>query len=195
MPMATDAVAFGCTCGALTGRIAPATPRSGTHLECFCNDCRAAQIHLGQPDPAPGGVAIFQTTPDAVTIVSGRNRLGVMRLGPRGLLRWYATCCNAPLFNTLARPTLPFVGVLVDRLADPGRIGPVLAQSFVPNPAGGAPRHKGAMRMTWRFLIRLAAARLSGRWRHTPFFDLATGAPVVAPRVLDKAERNRASAR
>ena len=184
---------FSCSCGGLTGQIEAATPKSGTHLECYCKDCRAAQIFLGQPDPAPRGVHLFQTTPDRVTILTGADNLGLLRLSPNGLMRWYATCCNAPLFNTLASPRLPFVGVIVDRLKNPAQVGPVITHSFVPDPQGGRPRHKGATVMAWRFLIRLIAARLSGHWRHTPFFDVKTGEPTAVPRILGKDERTAAT--
>ena len=184
----TRPLGFSCTCGAIRGSIDNATPRGGTHLVCHCADCRAAELVLGQPDPAPEGVAIYQTTPDMIVLDRGADRLGLMRLSPKGLLRWHAACCDAPLFNTLARPGLPFVGVHVARLDDPARIGPVVVHSFLPQRDGGA-RHKGAGIMVWRMLSRMASARLSGRWRQTPFFDPATGAPVAQARILTKAER------
>jgi hypothetical protein len=37
----------------------------------------------------------------------------------------------------------------------------------------------------------LIAARLNGSYRHTPFFAVESGTPVVAPRVLTQAERGR----
>jgi hypothetical protein len=47
--------------------------------------------------------------------------LRLMRLSEKGLLRWYAGCCDTPLFNTMATPKVPFVGVLTDRLDDTRR--------------------------------------------------------------------------
>ncbi|MHA6262701.1 DUF6151 family protein [Arenibacterium sp. CAU 1754] len=162
-------------------------------MVCYCADCRAAEIALGQPDPSPDGVAIFQTSPDTITLTGGQTLLGLMPLGPKGLLRWHATCCNAPMFNTLSRPTLPFCGVIVKRLTAPDIIGPVRVLSFVPSPGGGARKHQGATLMVWRFVTRMGAARLSGRWRKTPFFNVETGEPVVAPRVLTKEQRAAAT--
>lgn len=43
------------------------------------------------------------------------------------------------------------------------------------------------------FMPRIAAARFTGSYRRTPFFT-ATGAPVVAVRVLSAAEREKAVA-
>ena len=185
----SDPAAFSCTCGALAGQLAPASRRTGTHVECFCVDCRATQLFLGQPDPRPGGVHLFQTTPDCIHIRQGRDQLGLMRLSPNGMFRWYATCCNAPMFNTLKRPGLPFVAVLVDRLADPSVIGKVRVQGFLPG-KDGKRRHKGAFGMITGLFQRMIAARLSGRWQETPFFDIDTGYPRAQPRVLTKAERD-----
>jgi hypothetical protein len=187
--MASDKSAeFACTCGAVRGRVTPATRHSGTHVMCYCADCRAAQIYLGQDDPAPEGVELFQTTPDTIAFERGQDRLGLMRLGPNGLMRWYATCCNAPLFNTLKGPKLPFVGIHVARIADPAPIGPILVRGFMPQPDGSR-KHKRVAYMAWQMFTRMLAARLSGRWRQTPFFDIETGAPVAKARIPGKNER------
>lgn len=191
--MGADAITFRCSCGLIEGSVQPAGPAHGTHVECFCRDCRAARIHLGEGDTAPGGVPIYQTTPDHVHISRGLDNLGLMRLGPEGLFRWYATCCNVTLFNTLPKPSMPFVGLSADRIVDTKLIGPVIAQ--VNRPAG--PDGKGGSRFPLGLVLkifgRLAAARLSGRWKSTPFFDVATGQPIVAPVVLTKAEREAAT--
>ncbi|MBK0327638.1 hypothetical protein I5535_10035 [Rhodobacteraceae bacterium F11138] len=181
-------VAFSCNCGTVSGHIAPTARRSGTHLICHCRDCQAAERYLGQQDPSGTGVDLFQTTPDTITLDTGADRLAVLRLGPKGPLRWYADCCKAPLFNTLARPGIPFATVLVARIADPAPLGPVIAHGFVPQ-AGGPPKHRGAGVMVWRFFTRMGAARLSGRWRQTPFFDLDTGEPTAPVHQLTREER------
>lgn len=180
-------LAFRCDCGAIHGHLIARAVRSGTHVVCFCADCRAAGLLLNRPDPAPGPVDLFQTAPDGVHFQTGKDRLGLVRLGPNGLLRWYANCCNAPMFNTLAKPSLPFVGIHANRVDDPARLGPVRARGFVPQ-AGGKTRHEGAVAMIWGLASRMLAARLSGRWRDTPFFD-AQGRPVAEARVLTTEER------
>lgn len=183
---ATD-LAFSCDCGAVVGRLT-CDASSGVHAVCFCRDCRAAELWLGRTDPAPGPVDVFQTTADRVHIDRGADRLGLLRLGPKGLMRWYAACCNAPLFNTLASPKLAFAAIHTARLAAPDRIGPVRARGFVPK-SGGGTRHAGAGIMVFRMLKGMAAARLSGRWRLTPFFDPDSGAPVVEAHIPSKQER------
>lgn len=183
-----SSVAFGCSCGNVRGTVSPATKRSGTHLVCHCADCRAAQRYFGQPDPAPDGVQIFQTTPDTISFEQGLDRLGLFRLGPKGTCRWYATCCNAPLFNTLANPRLPFAGLLVARVDDPAPLGPVVAQASLPQ-KDGTSKHKNGTMMVWRIFRRLAAARLSGRWRQTPFFDPDSGTPVAEATIPTRQDR------
>jgi len=184
----SNSIAFSCNCGQVQGHIAPATARSGTHAICHCRDCRAADLYLDQPDPNPAGVDLFLTTPDTVHVEAGADRLAVLRLGPKGPLRWYASCCKAPLFTTLPRPGIPFVSVRLERLQDSTPLGPVLAHSHVSQP-DGTTKHKGAGVLAWRLLTRMGAARLSGRWRQTPFCDPQTGIPTAPVHILNKQER------
>ena len=180
---------FSCDCGALTGQLNAEALRFGTHLECHCKDCRAAHLHFGQADPRPGGIQIFQTTPDQITIHTGAENLRILRLGPKGPFRWHSSCCNVPLFNTLNRPGLPFAALIADRLKDKSRLGRIRAKSFLPSAPGKSPRHEGAFFMITRFIFQMARARLTGSWKKTPFFDVETGYPVVKPEVLDRATR------
>lgn len=182
------ALGFACGCGHLRGHLAPEAVRGGTRLICHCPDCRAAELYLGQPDPTPDGVDLFQTTPDMITIDSGAAHLALLRLGPNGLLRWYAACCGTPLANTPKSSRIPFVGLRSPRFADPVSLGPVRVRAFVPG-RGGKPAYQGGGRMALAILTRGLAARLSGRWRRTPFFDPATGQPVAPARIPDKTER------
>ena len=173
----------------MQGRITFDAAHKGTHAVCYCRDCRAAELYFEQPDPAPGPVDLFQTTPDAITITKGANLLGLLRLSPKGTMRWYATCCNTPMFNSLRRPKFAFAGVMTNRLRDPDRIGPVVAKVFIPGPDGKT-SHQGGARMAWGVATRMLAGRLSGRWRQTPFFDDA-GEPV-APAVIPTKEQRAA---
>lgn len=179
---------FSCSCGQLHGHIAPEAAESGLHLVCYCRDCRAAELYFKQPDPAPGPVDLFQTTPDSITVTAGAQNLGLFRLSPRGTMRWYATCCDTPLFNTTPSAKFPFAGLRVATMAEPDRIGPVVSKAFAPRP-GGKSKHEGISRMAWGVITRMLAARLSGRWRQTPFFDIETGKPVANPTIPSKEER------
>ncbi|UWQ93288.1 hypothetical protein K3727_06280 [Rhodobacteraceae bacterium M382] len=179
---------FSCTCGEVRGVVDITALRDGAHIACFCPDCRAGELFFDQPDPAPGPVALFQTAPDRLTFLRGQDKLGLMRLGPNGLFRWYATCCNTPIGNTLKTHKLPFVGIPVARFAAPERLGPVQAQGFIVT-SDGKKRHKGAGRMVWRMFSRFLSAWMSGRWRNTPFFDVETGKPVAKAKIPTREER------
>ena len=181
-------VPFSCTCGKLQGHITKRGVSTGTHVVCFCHDCRAAQLYFGQPDPAPGPVEILQMTPEDIVIDQGAEHLAAMQLSPRGMLRWYADCCNAPLLTTPGSPRLPFGGFIVKRLADPTPLGPVTTRGFVPAP-GGKQKHQKLRYAVIGLLKRTVASRLSGRWKKSIFFDSETDLPTVTPTVLNKSER------
>lgn len=189
--MATDpapGLSFSCTCGGLAGEITAEGVASGTHVVCFCRDCRAGQLYLGQPDPAPGPVDIFQMTPDCIRITKGADNLAVMRLGPKGLFRWYASCCNAPLATTTENSKFPFAGFDVKRIAEPELLGPIKTRAYVPQP-NGKTKHENPAPALFGLIRRLITARLTGRWRQTPFFDTATGTPTADPMVITREER------
>ena len=181
-------IQFSCKCGTLKGTLRGAHPRSGTHAECFCADCRAAEIHLGQPDPAPNPVGIFQTTPDRIQLDAGHDKLAVFSFGEKNLLRWYASCCGAPLFNTMRTPKFAFVGIRTNRLDDTGPLGPIVGRGFIPV-KGGKPKHEGLSYLILGMATRVIGARLSGRWKQTPFFDTNTLTPVRDIQVLPKDTR------
>lgn len=177
---------FSCDCGTITGHLAPV---QGNHVVCFCADCRAAERYLDRPDPFPDPVDLFQTQPNTIAFDTGADRLAMFRLGPKGPMRWYASCCKAPMFNTLGLAKLAFAAIHTARLSDPGRIGPVVIRNLVPQP-GGKTKTEGAGRMATSILGGMLAARLNGSWRQTPFFD-DSGAPVAEPKVLAREERAR----
>ncbi|KUJ85605.1 hypothetical protein AVO45_01020 [Ruegeria marisrubri] len=179
---------FSCDCGQLSGYITERGVRTGTHVCCFCPDCRAAELYFGQPDPAPDPVDIFQLSPDAIVIEKGKENLALMRLGPNGVFRWYASCCNAPIANTLKTPKLPFAGIIAKRIADPEPLGPIVTKANIQD-GNGKSHHEHVGRAVVGVLKRGLAARLSGRWRQNPFFDPETGAPVAQATIPTKDER------
>lgn len=181
--------AFSCTCGTLTGRIVGPIGGAGMHIACHCNSCRCAELVLNQPDPRPAPVHVFQTTPDRVVIDAGADQLAVLRMTDKSkTYRWYAACCNAPLVTTGPGPGFPFASVNVGRITDPAPLGKPKAEAFVPQPGGGT-KNKLGFGFVYGFLTRTMAARLSGRWKQTPFFDVATGTPNGPVRVLTSEDR------
>ncbi|QFT57188.1 hypothetical protein FIU94_00005 [Sulfitobacter sp. THAF37] len=178
-----------CACGQIKGYLRDFAPSVGTHAECFCVDCRAAELHLGQADPAPGPVGVFQTTPDRLTFTEGTENLAVFSFGEKNLLRWYAACCGTPLFNTPRNPRLSFVGIRTAAIPDTGPLGPVTAQGFIPTDDDKT-RHKGILRLVGAAMARIAMQRITGRWRNNPLFDTASGTPARPVTVLPRGTRD-----
>ena len=181
--MAGATLRFACRCGRLRGAVRDVDRAAYTHVVCHCADCRAAYTHLGMADPEK--VGILQTTQDRIAVEAGGEHLRVFRHTARGALRWYAECCDTPLFYTPLKARLVHVGVNTDRLEEAVPT-PVEAEGFVPTAKGT--KHKGAGRMVARMVSRMAAKNLNGAWRGTPFFR-EDGTPAVDPRVLSREER------
>lgn len=179
---------FACTCGTVHGKLRDITARSGTQLQCHCDDCRRAVIWLGQTDPGADGVRYYQTTPARTQIDAGTLKAFTWK--NEKLLRWYAPCCNTAMFNTLNSPKWAFSSVAVACLKDQGALGPVTSHAFVLR-ENGKRGHDNMLGFMLEFLKRVIGARLSGSWRNTPFFD-ASGAPVVEVQALT--HKNRATA-
>ena len=102
-----------CRCGRVQGMATDVSPKTGNHIVCYCDDCQAYAHHLGRTDllDPQGGSDIVQVAPASLSFDLGADRIVGLRLSPKGLYRWYASCCNTPLGNTLG-PGLPFVGIL-----------------------------------------------------------------------------------
>ena len=173
---------FRCACGAVKGVLHHATSDGGNHVVCFCDSCRAGALYCGENDPAPEGLALFQTTPDNITFSQGQDLIAPFAFVPRNLLRWKATCCGSFLFSTPRNPKLALVGLYINRPEDPSVIGPVKSRAFVPQPGGKKAKHENLPALL-RVFGRILAARISGRWRNTALFDPQSGQPI-APVVL-----------
>ncbi|MEO0668444.1 MAG: DUF6151 family protein [Pseudomonadota bacterium] len=186
--MAGADLKFACDCNKLRGTLVGITPASGTRVECFCHDCRAAEVYAGQPDPAPDAVQLYQTAPYHVRIDAGADQLAPFAFSHKGPLRWQARCCGATMFLTARSPKLSFTSFRTDRLEAPEALGPVVARAFVRKPSGKR-GHEGLPRFIAGFARRAIGARLTGRWKDTPFFG-TDGRPVADVHLVTKAERD-----
>jgi hypothetical protein len=187
-----------CRCGTLKGQVSPA--QGANRCVCYCRDCQAFAHFLGRADEildASGGTDVIQTRAANVVFTEGKQALACMRLTPNGLLRWYSTCCNTPVGNTLANSKVSFVGLVHNCLEG---TGPTLGDSFGPVQAyvntrsakGGAKSSPLALvAVILRFIAMVAGARMDGSYKRSPFFAVDTGAPIVAPKVLSPGERER----
>lgn len=181
---------WSCDCGKTKLRVAPG---GGTRISCYCKDCQAFAKVLDAErilDEA-GGTELCQMRPDRLSIVSGAENLACLRLTPKGPLRWYASCCNTPLANTLPTRQVPFASLILAGLDQPDAMGPNRAR--VNRSSATAQVEEGEMSfnaLALQVLGRAAKARLDGGWRRTPFFS-DDGEPVAAPRTISEAERHK----
>jgi hypothetical protein len=187
-----------CRCGTIQGFVSQ--PSGANRVVCYCKDCQAFAHFLGRVDEMldeRGGSDVIQVLPKNVTFTRGKEALACMRLTPKGLLRWYAGCCNTPIGNTLATPGISFIGLLHTCLEQAGKpldevFGPVRVWAFTQS-ARGDPKPKTAGQATiakW-FITTVLKARITGDYKHTPLFSADTRAPVVTPRVLSADEHAR----
>ena len=189
---------FSCRCGGVTGLLHDAAPAQVCHLVCYCRDCRAFARYMdrmGALEPG-GGSSLVQVLPARIEMSSGAQHIGCLRLSPKGLHRWYATCCGSPLANTVGSSRMPLAGMWRPLFADPSIFGPVRVHGFVKSALSGqgAPaKDKGLAFMLGGLIKRGLGAYMAGTARHSPFFD-AAGAPVSVPHVLTGDERRAAYA-
>lgn len=186
-----------CRCGTLKGHVS--RPDKATRLVCYCKDCQAFAHFLGRPQDildGMGGTDVAATRAEFISFTEGADNLACMSLSDKGLLRWYARCCNTPIGNTPRDHKLPHVGLIHTCLANPSQtldssFGPVRMHTGSKSAQGKPPSMplSGAVALL-RIFASLIPARLNGSYRHTPFFD-ERGTPVVTPKVLTRAERER----
>lgn len=185
-----------CSCGKLEGTLAQ-THRVNRGI-CYCADCQAFARYLRRAEQIldrSGGTDIIQTTPSNVTFTDGIEHLACMRLTPNGLLRWYASCCNTPIGNTLANYKLSFVGLVHSCLESAPMsldeaFGPIRMQVNTRSALGEPkPEAFGFARGALRIAGMLLKARLDGSYKRTPFFIPGSGTPIVEPKVLSPQAR------
>lgn len=191
-----QSVEFACRCGAVAGRVTGASPKTVNRLVCYCDDCQALLHYLGRGEllDAQGGSDIVQVAPASLRFERGSEKIVGVRLGEKGMFRWYSSCCKTPLGNT-AGPKLPFVGVVAQAFKNPERdalFGPSRAAVFGKFAIGTAP--EGSTRFNFRFVARvirmLLGWRLGGQAWPNPFFERTTGAPRHPVHVLSAEARD-----
>ncbi len=186
-----------CRCGQVRGIVSDASPHTVNRVVCYCDDCQAFAHRLDCADllDAQGGSDIIQVAPASLTFVEGQDRIKGVRLTPKGLYRWYASCCNTPVGNTLS-PSVPFVGILASTF-DHGTqrakelFGPPTGAVFGRYATGETPAGSAGVKLSLmlRALGKVFGWRLRGQaWPH-PFFRRETGAPAYPIKVLSKEER------
>jgi Family of unknown function (DUF6151) len=185
-----------CRCGTLKGYVDTSKPVN--RAVCYCKDCQAFAHYLGRPSEildSSGGTDVIQTVPAKVTFTQGRETLACMRLSEKGLVRWYASCCNTPIGNTAANYRLSFVGLIHNCLEAPpaslnDSFGPVRMWSFTKTAKAKIDASPfGMLPGILRIFAMILRARLNGAYQRTPFFNANTGIPIVNPKILSQSER------
>ncbi len=184
-----------CRCGEVRGIVADPSPQSANRVVCYCADCQAFAHQLGRADLLndKGGSDIVQVAPAALRFTKGQDRITGLRLTPKGLYRWYASCCNTPVGNTMG-PSLPFVGILAQSF-DPPRpddffgapVGAIFGKCAVGEPPPGSTRFSPSLFL--RAIGKVLGWRLGGKtWPH-PFFAQDTRAPIYPVTVISQERR------
>ena len=170
-----------------------ATPRAVNRVVCYCDDCQAFAHYLGRADllDEHGGTDVVQVAPASLTFHRDADRIVGLRLTPKGLYRWYASCCKTPLGNTVG-PAIPFVGLVAQSFRSPDQlfgapVGGILGKFAIGTPPAGSTGLN--LRVIGRALGKVAGWKLGGKtWPH-PFFEQATRTPRYPIEVLSHEER------
>jgi hypothetical protein len=193
----TTRAELSCRCGEVRGWAADAAPRTVNRVVCYCDDCQAFAHHLGRADllDAGGGSDIVQVAPASLTFVQGQDRIVGLRLTPKGLYRWYTSCCDTPVGNTVS-PAIPFVGIVVQAFDGGARraddvfgkpIGAILGKYAIGDAPAGS---KGiSLRLMLRAIRMVLGWRLRGRAWPNPFFRRDSRAPIYPVTVLPQSQR------
>jgi hypothetical protein len=183
-----------CRCGEVAGRVDNAGRDTTNRVVCYCDDCQAYAHRLGRADllDAHGGTDVVQIAPASLSFVRGTDRIAGLRLTPKGLHRWYASCCKTPVGNTLG-PAIPFIGVSAHAFPLPDEVfGPPIGRIYGKYAVGSAPPDsvKPNFGLLGRALTKVVGWKIRGKtWPH-PFFDRSTRQPIYPVTVLTADERD-----
>jgi hypothetical protein len=172
-------------------------PNTVNRVVCYCDDCQAFLHYLGCTDllDAHGGTELVQMAPASLSFAQGKEHIVGLRLTPKGLYRWYASCCRTPLGNTVS-PAIPFVGVIAQAFESDTQklddlIGPPIGAIYGKYAVGRVPAGSTGFnpRLFARAIRMVLGWRLSGQtWPH-PFFERANRTPSFPVTTLSRQER------
>ena len=188
-----------CQCGALRGQLNH--PHLAIRGICYCKDCRAYANHLGSLSTThddDGGAEFVATLAKHVSFSKGIENLACLSLSENGSLRWYASCCNTPIGNTLRNWKVSYVGLVHTCLktdsASFERTFPQLKMRVNTSSAKQPPPSLTFKTVSslMGFVPRVFVNSFSGAYQQTPFFHAPEGTPVVPVMVLSQQEHDRA---
>lgn len=181
-----------CQCGKVKGVATDITPDTGNHVVCCCCDCQSFAQHLNKSHETLddfGGTQIYQTSQSQVEITQGAEYLTCLRLTPKGITRWYTSCCNTPVGNTL-NAKMPFVGIIhnfIEADADTAeKLGPIRAyvQTQYATKPPTYPHHhaKFPLGITLRIMFKIVLWKLRGMGQPSVFYNAEfrpTAKPII----------------
>ena len=186
-------VDLSCACGTIKGTL-NIVHGSLFHVHCLCCDCQRFAAHLDNKEKildAHGGSELIQTYPAYMEITSGQKNIGCVKLSEKGLYRWYSTCCNMPLANTMNSSKIPFVGVSVKLMKFDNEqekmetLGPVLMKAFGKYAIGEMPSGAHAtfpLSFMPKMMLFMLKGMLGKKNDPSPFFK--DGQPIAKANVL-----------
>ena len=198
----TCAPEYSCHCGKLRAKIHEVSPSTGNLARCHCLHCQAFAHWLTEQGGADfldenGGSELFQTLAWRVEFTQGKDAyLQAIRLSPKGMIRWYASCCHSPIANMMGSQAMSFIGMPTGgfEMKDIDNMGPVRASMFAKTARKGStpPADFGFLPVITRILWRQFKGKLRVKTRYSPFWTDA-GQPVADPQVLTLEERKAAT--
>ncbi len=183
-----------CFCGAFKGNLQVGPNKRSFHVHCLCRDCQNFATFLKNEDKIldqHGASELFQTYPAYMKVTQGKENLTCIQFKENSLIRWYTSCCNAPVANTMPNARMPFIGLSVKLMnfsseEDKAKaIGPVSMKAFGRSARGSKPKDaydkfpKSFMPKVLKFML---LGFLGSKHKPSPFFKGKD--PVVKPKVL-----------
>ena len=182
-------LSLACECGKVRAVIRDVSPRVGDYIVCHCNDCQqfATRFDAGERIlDTHGGTHLYQGRCARLEVREGKEYLAAIHLTDKPTLRWYASCCDTPMFNTYANGKLPYVTSLLAN-ADRGAVEAALDKPIGHLHTADAPVHpEGVPEMSMgqllrRFFKRMVKDVFSGDRRRSALFDPETLQPIATP--------------
>lgn len=187
-----------CECGKFRAELTHYPKNTPGRLVCYCDDCQAFLGFLDRPDlmNKNGGTEIIPAYPADIKIVAGKEVAQCVRLYPKGMYRFFASCCRTPIANT--DPARPWAGLnrrmytvkdptKLDRELGPVR-GSIMGKYAKGTPPKGTPQTfdiKGLITVL-PFIIK---GKIFGKAKPSPFFE--NGRAISEPKILTAEERSR----
>lgn len=187
-----------CTCGTVQGVLSEASPKNINRCVCYCDDCQAFVRFLGRKDlmDEHGGSDIVQVAPSRLRFTSGIDKVRVMRLSEKGVIRWYTDCCKMPAGNNLNFPRCPFTGLyrqffVLQGSALDAAVGTPISGIHGRFAIGGCPPgvdEKARLSVVFRSVKWLFGNALAGRHKPSPYWT-SEGKLIADVVALSRAER------